>query len=237
MSAQRADVLFSVSEYSKQEIATRYKVPLESIHVTFNGVDHQRFHPGDEGRDLVKALGLEPGRYILTVGRLEPRKNQANLIRAWGMLGNDAPELVIVGQPDFSFEDIGAAQKEVAPRQVRILDRVSDEQLPALLRHAQLFAYPAFAEGFGMPVIEALASGVPVVTSNTTSLPEVAGDAAILVDPSSVTSIHGGLRTGLNDQALRVELIDKGLNQVQRFAWSASAKVLLTALRRNLGGA
>lgn len=232
-SARRADALFSVSDYSKGEIVKRYGVPAERVNVTFNGVDASRFHPGPEGADLVRALGLEPGNYIITVGRLEPRKNQANLIRAWGQLGPDAPQLVVVGQPDFSFEDIYQAQQEVS-RKVVMLDKVSDEQLPALLRHARLFAYPAFAEGFGMPVIEALASGVPVVTSNTTSLPEVAGDAAILIDPFSVGSIRDGLKQGLVSGEPRQEMVRRGLQQAQRYGWDDSARVLVKGLRHAL---
>lgn len=233
MSARRADALFSVSDYSKSEIVSRYGVPADGVSVTFNGVDATRFHPGDAGADLVRALGLEPGGYIITVGRLEPRKNQANLIRAWGLLGPDAPTLVVVGQPDFSFDDIFKAQQEV-PRKAVMLDKVSDEQLPALLRHARLFAYPAFAEGFGMPVIEALASGVPVVTSNTTSLPEVSGGAAILIDPASVGSIRDGLQQGLGSEAQRQGMIERGLAQAGRYAWAGSARVLIEGLRRAL---
>lgn len=234
LSAKMADVLFSVSNFSAQEIVERYGIRRERIGVTFNGVDRARFHPGTDGVELVRSLGLEPQNYILTVGRLEPRKNQANLIRAWGLLGASAPKLVIVGQPDFSFQDIFDAQKEIAPQSALMLDKVSDEQLPALLRHAQLFAYPAFAEGFGMPVIEALASGVPVITSNTTSLPEVAGDAAILIDPSDVEAIRRGLVQGLSLGSSREEVIRKGLAQAQRFDWAASAKVLVERFRSAL---
>ncbi len=149
-------------------------------------------------------------------------------------MGEGAPDLVIVGQPDFSFHDIFEAQKEIAPKRAIMLDKVSDEQLPALLRHARLFAYPAFAEGFGMPVIEALASGVPVVTSSTTSLPEVAGDAAILIDPSDVEAISQGLTRGLALGSDREEVIRKGVEQAQRFDWSASAKVLIKRFRDDL---
>jgi glycosyltransferase involved in cell wall biosynthesis len=233
MAARRADVLFSVSNYSRQEVINRYQVGCGQVDVTYNGVDLERFHPGSDGVEAVKQLGLTPGNYILTVGRLEPRKNQGSLLRAWTQLGPDAPQLVIVGQRDFAFDDVYQAQRE-APRKAVLLESVSDEQLLAVMRHASLFAYPAFAEGFGMPVLEAMASGVPVVTSNTTALPEVAGGAAVLVDPDSIDSIAQGLKKGLADAAQRQIMIDKGLAQAARFSWDQSAQVLIKAFKRTL---
>jgi glycosyltransferase involved in cell wall biosynthesis len=234
LSARMADVLFTVSDFSRQAIVQYYKIAPDHVSVTYNGVDTQRFKPGDEGRQAVAALGLEPGNYILTVGRLEPRKNQGALVRAWSQLGPSAPQLVIVGQQDFGFDDVYQAQAD-APRKAIILDKVSDAQLTAVLRHAKVFAYPAFAEGFGMPVIEAMASGVPVITSNTTSMPEVAGGAAILVDPASVSSITQGLQQCLADDALRQRMIAQGLAQAASFNWAASARVLVASLRKALG--
>jgi glycosyltransferase involved in cell wall biosynthesis len=232
MAARWASVLFSVSEFSRGELARLYGVNPERVAVTYNGVDRRRFFPGAEGREDVVALGLTPGNYILTVGRLEPRKNQAALIRAWARLGEDAPPLVIVGQRDFSFAEVFEALKAVRdPSRVVFLDRVSDAALPAVMRHAKVFAYPAFAEGFGMPVAEAMASGVPVLTSNTTSLPEVAGEGAWLVDPASVESIHDGLVRLLSDEALTAQLVHRAEQRVHRFDWELSAQTFLSGLR------
>lgn len=241
-SARHCDALFTVSEFSRRELMSRYDLTANKVAVTHNGVDRSRFFPAsppsqinhDDGRQAVMHLGLQPGEYILTVGRLEPRKNQANLIRAWGQLGADAPPLVVVGQPDFSFDDVYRAQAETG-RQVVFLDRVQDQALPALMRHARLFAYPAHAEGFGMPVIEALASGVPVVTSNTTALPEVAGPRALLVNPGEIASIREGLRSGLAlAGAEREAVIAAGLAQAAQFSWDDSARVLIDHLRNAL---
>jgi len=239
LSARITDALFTVSHFSKKELVQRYKLSPDKISVTHNGVDLQRFFPPDASTlvsesALIRSHGLTPGQYIISVGRLEPRKNQANLIRAWGRLGGNTPELVIVGQPDFSFQDIYQAQAEIA-RPVRFLDRIPDHELPILLRHASLFAYPAFAEGFGMPIIEALASGLPVVTSNTTAMPEVAGAQSILVDPSSVDSIQEGLQACLAlTPAQRCAVVEAGLLQAHRFCWEDSAKVLIDHLRQTL---
>lgn len=243
-SAKHCDVLFTVSQFSRRELISRYDMPAAKVAVTHNGVDRSRFYPAspaahinhDDGRQAVAQLGLQPGQYILTVGRLEPRKNQASLIRAWGQLGPDAPPLVVVGQPDFSFDEVYRAQAETG-RQVVFLDRVQDSELPALMRHARLFAYPAHAEGFGMPVIEALASGVPVVTSHTTALPEVAGPRALLVDPGDVAAIREGLRAGLAwGGAEREAVIAAGLAQAATFSWDDSARVLIDHLRSALNG-
>jgi glycosyltransferase involved in cell wall biosynthesis len=232
MSARWANVLFSVSEFSRGELARLYGTDAARVAVTYNGVDRQRFHPGPQGQDHVLALGLTPGHYVLTVGRLEPRKNQAALIKAWARLGDDAPPLVIVGQRDFSFAEVFDVLRTLKdPSRVVFLDRVSDEALPAVMRHAKVFAYPAFAEGFGMPVAEAMASGVPVLTSNTTSLPEVAGEGAWLVDPASVDAIHEGLQRLLSDPGLCQQLVQRAEQRVHRFDWELSAQTFLRGVR------
>ncbi len=231
--ARRAALLFAVSEFSRSELTRLYGVAPASIGLTYNGVDRQRFRPGHDGAEAVRALGLEPGGYLLTVGRLEPRKNHLALIRAYAQLGADAPPLVIVGQRDFGCEPIFDAVAALGLQQrVHFLASVSDSALPAVMRHALLFVYPAFAEGFGMPVVEAMASGVPVVTSNTSALPEVGGNAALYADPHSSTELAARLAQVLADPALRARMREQGLDQVQRFDWAQSAQVLLQSARR-----
>lgn len=235
--ARRAALLFTVSAYSCDQIVRLYGVPQDAVAITSNGVDFERFKPGDAGAEAVRALGLEPGNYLLTLGRLEPRKNHVTLLRAYAGLGADAPPLVIVGQRDFSY---GAVFDEIQRLQlgsrVRLLERVGDEALPAVLRHARLFVYPAFAEGFGMPVAEAMASGVAVITSNTSSLPEVAGEGALLIDPHSPEALGAAMATVLADPALRARLVQAGLQHVQQFNWQRSAAVFVAALRRHFAG-
>lgn len=229
--ARRAAALFTVSEFSRGELERLYGVPPGAARVTVNGVDATVFHPGPEGADAVRALGLEPGQYLLTVGRLEPRKNHVTLLRAYAKLGPDAPPLVIVGQRDFAFDGVFATLDELGLRErVRLLERVGDGVLPAVMRHATVFAYPAYAEGFGMPVAEAMASGVPVVTSNTTSLPEVAGDGALTVSPDDADALAAALRHLLNEPEAARALAEQGLRQAARFTWEASATVLLQGL-------
>ncbi|MDO9073338.1 MAG: glycosyltransferase family 1 protein [Rubrivivax sp.] len=232
--ARAAQLLFTVSAYSRDQIVRLYGVDRERVAITCNGVDFERFAPGAAGAAAVTALGLTPGGYLLTLGRLEPRKNHLTLLRAYAQLASDAPPLVIVGQRDFHY---GAVFDEIKRLQldarVRVLETVDDATLPAVLRHALLFVYPAYAEGFGMPVAEAMASGVPVITSNTTALPEVAGPGALLVDPSSPEQLAQAMARLLVDADGRRRLVQVGLQHVRQFDWQASAATFVAALRRH----
>lgn len=232
LAARLSRLLFSVSEFSRSEVAGRYGISPERIGVLYNGVDRNRFFPGSKGAELLTPLGLVGGQYLLTVGRLEPRKNHVRLVEAYAQLGELAPPLVCVGQRDFGYEPaLAAASRHGVAHRVHFLEKVGDDVLPALMRNARAFVFPAIAEGFGMPVAEALASGVPVVTSDTTSMPEVAGGAAILVNPLEVASIAKGMRRALEDSQLAEQLVAKGSTQVEKFSWAASAQTLVTAYR------
>lgn len=236
LAAKFARLLFTVSEYSRAELTSRYGLAPAEIKVLYNGVDRARFFPGRAGAELIASLGLVTGGYVLTVGRLEPRKNHVRLIEAYARLGDSAPPLVCVGQRDFGY----AAALEAASRfgirdRVHFLENVSDGVLPALMRNACLFVFPAIAEGFGMPVAEALASGVPVVTSDTTSLPEVAGRAAVLVDPLDVESIHQGMAKVLGDADLAARMVAEGGTQILKFNWTESARKLVESYRDFFG--
>jgi len=233
MAVRQANVIFTVSEFSKQEIKRIYQVPEAKIRVTYNGVDRAKFFPGSDGKERVQALGLVPGHYILIVGRLEPRKNHLTLMKAWALLGPSAPPLVIVGQEDPNFPDVREAIDAMADtHKVKRFKQMGDDVLPDVVRHAAVFAYPAFAEGFGMPVAEAMACGVPVVTSNSTSLKEVAGDGAVLFDPADEHDLYRALKTALDMSTQeRQALIERALTQVERFDWNQSAAVLLAGLR------
>ncbi|HEU6456609.1 MAG TPA: glycosyltransferase family 1 protein [Roseateles sp.] len=231
-SARKADLLFTVSEYSRREIAERYRVNDENIVVVHNAVDRQAFFPGVEGEALVRARGLTPGGYLLTVGRIEPRKNHAALLRAYRALPGTPPPLVIVGQRDFGYGDF-ESEMALMPqdRQVLVLGEIGDGELPALYRHAQVFVYPSFAEGFGMPPLEALASGVPVITSASTAIPEVVGDAGLLVDPKEPSALRAAIERLLQSPELRADLARRGLQRADQFTWRASAQNLAQAYR------
>jgi glycosyltransferase involved in cell wall biosynthesis len=232
LSARRAELVFTVSEYSKQQLLKMYGIPETRIVKVMNGVDTERFFPGDEGAGELTALGLRPGGYFLTVGRLEPRKNHAGMLRALAMLPSPRPRLVVVGQRDFEYENIFRLRDLLhLQSDVQFLETVNDELLASLYRNCKAFLYPTYAEGFGMPVLEAMASGAPVITSNTTALPEIAGGSAILVDPSSSESIASALRRLIEVPELAAGMEAKGLERAAELNWAASVEILASAYR------
>lgn len=234
-SIRQSDLIFTVSDYSCREIATIYSVPAERIRTIPNGVDPGRFFAGDEGVDSIRTLGLTPRRYYLTVGRLEPRKNHANLLRAWANLSSPRPPLVIVGQRDFRYsETFGLLHALQLEHDILILEEISDLTLPALYRHARGFVYSSHAEGFGMPLLEAMASGVPIISSPQTALSEIGGDAVLWADPNNASDISRAVATLDRDESLRQELIRRGLERSQRYSWDRAAAIVRDAYLSHL---
>lgn len=178
-----------------------------------------------------KKYGIS-GDYILFVGTLQPRKNLVRLIEAFSRLNPKPYTLIIVGKPGWMYEEIYQAPKKFGVEEkVKFLDYVSDEDLPSLYQNARCFVLPSLYEGFGLPVLEAMSYGCPVVTSNTSSLPEAGGEAAIYVDPESVESIKEGILKVLNfTPRARQDLIKKGYDQVKKFSWEKCARETLKVL-------
>ena len=170
-----------------------------------------------------------PTRYLLFVGTLEPRKNLTALLHAYAMLRaewhDEDLKLVVAGRTGWLYQDIFATVKSLGlEEEVIFTGFVDDEDLPHLYWGAQLFVFPSLYEGFGLPILEAMASGVPVVTSNTASMPEVAGDAAMLVDPHDSKAIAEGMGKVLYQGRLRDVLIEKGLARARHFTWESVAR-------------
>ena len=171
------------------------------------------------------------GEYVLYVGTLHPRKNLIRLIEAFAALESRTLKLVIAGQKGWLYDRIFARARELDVEQRVIFPGyMAGADLPALLSGAQLFAFPSLYEGFGFPVLEAMACGVPVVCSNVSSLPEVAGDAALLVDPLDTGAWTTALERTLADEELRAELTTRGYAQVRRFSWQRAAEETLRVL-------
>lgn len=226
-SVRKSAEIFTVSDFSKDQIASRYGISRDRIHTIFNGVDEKRFFPGIKGQEVIRIAGLIPGEYFLTVGRLEPRKNHAGLLKAWAALPCPRPQLAIVGQKHFGFDEALRLRQNLGlEADVMLFDDVPDEQLPAYFRHAKAFVYCSWAEGFGMPVLEAMASGIPVISSSNTALGEVCGDAALLVNPEDTLAIRDSI-LAVNDQNdLRTCLIERGLERIQKYTWTKAASIV-----------
>ena len=226
-SVARADRVLADSEATRDDLITYLGTPPEKVDVLYSGVD-PRFRPEAEPgeRERLQAhysLGDLP--YILSVGTLQPRKNYLRLIRAFATL-RPGTELAIAGGRGWLYENIFAEAAKPGDR-VRLLGFVEEADLPALYRNAALFAFPSLYEGFGLPVLEAMASGVPVVCSGVSSLPEVARGAALLVDPLDIGELADALSRVLEDTGLRQEMASKGLARAARFTWDRAARQLL----------
>jgi glycosyltransferase involved in cell wall biosynthesis len=228
--ARRVRRIITVSEFSKSRIVDYCRVPAEKVTVILSGVGPQ-FQP-QSAEQIEKArreLSL-PSRYVLCVCSLEPRKNLRRLLEAWVAMTDRPAELhlVLAGAKGNVFEDVGL---EAAPANVRLVGYVGDDLLPALYAGAEFFAFPSLYEGFGLPVLEAMACGTPVLCSNSSSLPEVAGEAALLVDPLEIESIAAGMQQLAADAALRANLRERGLVQARAFNWDLTAKRTWDLLR------
>lgn len=225
-SVRLARAILTISQYSKSAIMNAYGVPEKRIVVTYPGLT----------MPMTQTKGNDLGDYILSVGTLQPRKNFVRLIQAYSRIAAKYPDLtlVIVGKKGWLYEDILLAPKKhgVAER-VYFMDFVSDRDLSALYKNAKAFALPSLYEGFGIPVLEAMSLGTPVIVSNTSSLPEVAGEAGIYVDPESVESIADGLTLALseNRDAAKKRMV-AARKQVEKFTWEKAAKQTLEVLEK-----
>jgi glycosyltransferase involved in cell wall biosynthesis len=226
-----ADWVVTTSEFSMQEITSRLGVPRDRVRVIHQGISGS-FAPrnGPAISETRKLLGL-PERYALFVGMIEPRKNVEGIVRAFGRMRTDAPDLflVLAGRKDsaeYGIESVIA--QSGAQDRVRQIGYVDDKDLPALYAGAQFFAFPSLYEGFGRPIVEAMASGVPVVASNTTSLPEVAGDAALLVDPKDDDALAAAFLRLARDTELRKDLATRGVERARQFTHEQFGRRLAT---------
>lgn len=229
---QRANLIFAVSEYTKQDLIKLFKVPESKIRVVYHGVDKKNFDSNiNENilRELRNKRGI-PGEFILFLNTIEPRKNLENLIKAYEMLDTKA-FLVIAGKSGWKnnkiFKQINNSKKR---NRILYINYVSEEEKPALIKMASVLVYPSFYEGFGLQLLEAMALKTPVIASGVTALPEVAGGAALLVNPYNIEDLAQALNQILTNNSLREHLILKGAERVRNFSWENSASQILNAL-------
>ncbi len=243
-SVARAHHVLADSQATKDDLVELYGTAPDKITVLYCGVD-PRFTPqkqrGEEERIRRRyKLGHQP--YILSLGTLQPRKNYSRLISAFARVADVSRRidgrptlhnLVIVGKQGWLFDSIKADAARLGVRtRVIFPGYVRDEDLPALYRNADLFIFPSLYEGFGLPPLEAMACGTPVVTSNVSSLPEVVGDAGLTVDPTDIYALANAMSRVLQDSRLREEMVEKGLARAAQFTWLRAARQLQQVYRR-----
>ncbi len=232
MALRRADKIIAISVSTKNDILEIFNIPEEKIEVIYGGAD-EVFRKIDD-RDLIDSVQSKyslDGPFILNVGTLEPRKNVARLIKAYEILQTRLTEkikLVIAGGKGWLYDDIFKALSDSKVKDdIIILEKVEDSELPLLYNAASLFVYPALYEGFGLPVVEAMACGVPVVTSNVSSMPEIAEGAAVLVNPKNTVELADAMYETLMNGSLRDKLVKRGIERAGRFRWETTAKQTL----------
>ena len=228
-SVRRAERVIVPSQHARDELIRLLAVPEQRISVTPEAAD-ERFHPlnEDETDPVLRRYGLSRP-FVLSVGNQQPRKNLGRLLQAWKMLAAAGQcagcRLVIAGGHHGRRDDLASLAAALGlSEQVRLLGYVPHDDVPALCSAAEAFAFPSLYEGFGLPLLEAMACGTPVACSNVTSLPEVAGEAAVYFDPADVSGMAATLGALLSDERLRAALRDRGLRRAAQFSWKACAR-------------
>lgn len=230
---QRADLILADAASTQRDLADVYRVPLEKIRVLYPGAD-ARFRPdvAEDAKSRVRAR-TRGKPYLLSVGTIQPRKNYVRLLEAFAKIIANCGlqianlQLVICGGRGWMYDEIYQAVERLGlSERVLFTDFVSDDDLPALYALATLFVYPSLYEGFGLPIAEAMACGAPVLSSNASSLPEVAGDAALYFDPYNVDVLAEAMQRALSDESLRADLRARGFAQAKKFSWERAARQL-----------
>jgi glycosyltransferase involved in cell wall biosynthesis len=241
--ARSASHIITLSEYSRRDIIETYGIAPERISVTPASAPAS-FAPVTEEKELARVrdlYGIE-GDYVLSVGAIQPRKNLSRLIAAYSSLrrtqaGGKLPQLVLVGKCAWLYDETLRTIKDLeVSNSVVLTGYVPEDHLPALYSGALFFVYPSYFEGFGLPPLEAMKCGAPVIVGNKTSLPEIVGDAGVLVDPFDVNEIACAMERLMRDSSFRSHLRAKGLERAKLFDWKETARRTLAVYRKAAGG-
>lgn len=233
--ARRAKLVFTVSSYQKEQIKQKLHLPDEKVKVIYNGVSPQFFEQAKpEIKDVVRQTYNLPNRYIFFLGNTEPRKNLLGVLAAYAILlkkkGDDAPTLVIKGISEkYLSKMLSSLELSDVATQITLVGYIKSEHFHVVYQMAEMLLFPSYSEGFGIPIIEAMASRIPVITSNVTSMPEVAGGAALLVAPSSPQNIEDAMELLLSNSELRDTLVQKGYEHSRGFTWQKVAEEVLNS--------
>ncbi len=226
--------ILTVSNYSKERIIDVLGIAPEKITVSPNGVEPRFFNiPAKEIESVRKKYHIKD-KYILAVSAISPRKNFRVIVQAWDKIKSKFPNysLVIAGKSGLAFAR--NASVDISPEQVNMTGYVKEEDLPALYAGASLFVYPSLYEGFGIPILEAMATGTPVITSNITSMPEVAGDAAVLVNPIKEDEVAEAIELVLTDERLHKELGKKGRKRAGSYTWERTTNTIYELMKKHM---
>jgi glycosyltransferase involved in cell wall biosynthesis len=239
---RRMDAVITISDFSRRQLIERLGIADRRVFAIHSGIDHGRFHPREESRrDILMRYGIRDSpeyRYLLYVGSELPRKNLPTVLRAMRQLPDDVRLLKVgsAGPPRFRVSTMRHVDTLGLAGRVSFVEQVSEADLVALYNIADVYVCVSFLEGFGQPVLEAMSCGLPVVCSDTTSLPEITGDAALRIDPGDVATLAAALRRVLDDPSLHQQMIRRGLERAKRFTWHETAARVADVYRRVLGG-
>lgn len=232
-----ADVIVAISESTKNDIIKFFPAAKDKVRVVYSGCGEEfRKIPADDQKllEIRKKYDLT-NKFILSLGTSEPRKNIASLIRAFDEAGLEGYDLVLAGARGWKNKAIHRAYKEAKNKdRIKFLGYVEKEDRPYLYNAATIFAYPSFYEGFGLPVLESMACGTVVITSTTSSLPEVANEAAILIDPNNQASLTTALRDLARSENLQETLAARGLERAKKFSWKRTAEEYIKIMNTEL---
>jgi alpha-1,3-rhamnosyl/mannosyltransferase len=233
LALRTASHVVGISAATRRDLLARYRLPSEQVTVIPLAVDPVfRPQPREVVRALCSRLDL-PHRYVLYVGSNKPHKNLVRLVEAWARMQPRSFPLVIAGYWSDAYPEVGCRIEALGlGGAVRLVGPVREEDLPALYSGALVFAFPSEYEGFGLPVLEAMACGVPVVAARVSSLPEVAGDAALFVDPRDLNALAQRIDELLGNEGLRKQLADKGIERARTFSWERCADQTLRVYKR-----
>ncbi|MCX6765917.1 MAG: glycosyltransferase family 1 protein [Candidatus Moranbacteria bacterium] len=238
LAIKKSDKIIAVSQSTKRDILKFYPgIKEEKVRVIYHGFDSELFQKEiseDKIKKVLKSYHLQAKSYILYVGAIQPRKNLETLIETFNFIKKEKPELklVLAGEKAWLWEGIiEKIEKSPYQKDIILTGGISFEELAVLYQNAALFVFPSLYEGFGIPVLEAFAAGVPVVCSRNSSLPEVSGDAALYFSGSDMKELADTITRTLKDEGLKSSLISKGLEQLKKFSWEKCARETLEYLK------
>jgi len=225
----RSDIIITGSQFTKQEIIDRLHIKANKIRVIYHGIDHSLFRVHDN----LKLDYILPKKFIFSVGSIEPRKNLIGLLKAYQLLDENLKKeykLVLAGFKGWQNKEIMEIINNNKDT-IHYLGHISDKELAKTYNLASIFVYPSFYEGFGIPPLEAMACGTPVIASNRSSIPEVCGDAILYVDPDDTSDITNKIKTLIADENLQKVLVDKGLKKAKEYSWDKSTQAHLKIIK------